>query len=163
MTAPEIEISILIKNPARDSWDGEWRFQLLQNFLVLAGELWQVGITEIFIDGSFVEEKDRPNDIDGYFECELKHFVHKQLHRKLNALNEHKVWTWARQDMEHDPETGKRVLPMRRLYGVELFPDYPGSFTGIRDRKSSFRLPGGLPNHLGWEHQEGDREARERR
>ena len=29
---------------------------------------------------------------------------------------------------------GKRVLPMWLKYRVELFPDYPGSFTGIRDR-----------------------------
>ena len=27
--------------------------------------------TEVFADGSFVEEKDHPNDIDGYFVCSL--------------------------------------------------------------------------------------------
>jgi hypothetical protein len=34
-------------------------------------QLWQVGIREVFADGSFVEEKDHPNDIDGYFVCSL--------------------------------------------------------------------------------------------
>ena len=28
-------------------------------------QLWQVGVHEVFADGSFVEEKAHPNDIDG--------------------------------------------------------------------------------------------------
>src|ERR1035441_5067908 len=53
------------------SWDSPWREQLVKNLEVLARQLWQVGIREIFADGSFVEDKDHPNDIDGYFVCDL--------------------------------------------------------------------------------------------
>ena len=38
---------------------------------MMVRQLWTVHISEIFIDGSFVEDKDHPNDIDGYFVCEL--------------------------------------------------------------------------------------------
>lgn len=62
-------------------------------------QLWQVGVTEIFIDGSFAEDKDHPNDIDGYFECDLKQLASGELERELNLLDPHKVWTW-------DPQSG---------------------------------------------------------
>ncbi len=29
-------------------------------------QLWNIGVTDVFADGSFVEEKDHPNDIDGH-------------------------------------------------------------------------------------------------
>ena len=44
-------------------WDAMWRATLVANFDILAGELVQVGINEIFVNGSFVEAKDHPNDI----------------------------------------------------------------------------------------------------
>lgn len=47
-------------------WDAGWRETLVENLGIVARQLWQVGITEIFLDGSFVEDKDHPNDIDGY-------------------------------------------------------------------------------------------------
>jgi hypothetical protein len=37
----------------------------------MVGQLWEAGISEIFVNGSFVEDKDHPGDIDGYFECEV--------------------------------------------------------------------------------------------
>lgn len=42
------------------------------------------GIREVFADGSFVEEKDHPNDIDGYFVCGLADLASGELPRKLN-------------------------------------------------------------------------------
>ena len=136
MAYSEIIESVLVCNPARPEWDHSWRLLLLDRFMILAAELWQVGITDIFLDGSYVEEKDHPNDIDGYFVCDFKRFIHKSLHRDLNALNPDKIWTWSVADMERDDSVGKRVLPMWKKYRVELFPDYPGSFSGIRDRKN---------------------------
>ena len=136
LTPSQLRNSILVSNPSRAEWDEIWRERLLENFFLLASELWQVGITEIYIDGSFVEEKDRPNDIDGYFVVDdFKRFVRKDLHRALNAINRDKIWTWSQLDMVKDDSIGKRVLPMWQKYRVELFPDYPGSFSGIRDRR----------------------------
>lgn len=37
-------------------WDAGWRDQLTKNAESLVRELWQVGIEDIFLDGSFVEE-----------------------------------------------------------------------------------------------------------
>jgi hypothetical protein len=40
------------------TWDTEWRAKLVDNLEIMVRQLWQVGITEVFADGSFVEDKD---------------------------------------------------------------------------------------------------------
>ena len=32
------------------SWDSDWREQLVDNLAVLVEQLWQVGVTEVFVD-----------------------------------------------------------------------------------------------------------------
>lgn len=49
-------------------------------------QLWKVSITAIYVDGSFIEEKDHPNDIDGYFKCELSDLASGTLTQDLNKL-----------------------------------------------------------------------------
>lgn len=109
-------------------------------------QLWQVGIRDVFADGSFVEDKDQPNDIDGYFACDLHELVSGELERKLNLLDPHKVWTWD--PAQHRPYRGfpKKQLPMWHQYRVEFYP-HVGQLSGIRDRfgyelefPSAFRL-----------------------
>ncbi len=78
----------------RTTWDAAWRALLVDNLEVLVRQLWAAGITEIFVDGSFVEDKDHPNDIDGYFVCSLEEIASGALQRSLNQLDPHKVWTW---------------------------------------------------------------------
>jgi len=97
------------------------------------GQLQQVGITDIFIDGSFVEDKDHPNDIDGYFVCDRHQLVSGDLERELNLLDPHRIWTW-------DPESRRRYrgypnaqLPMWHVYRVEFYPHF-GQGSGIVDR-----------------------------
>jgi hypothetical protein len=51
----------------RENWDAAWRAQLVRNLERLSRQLWSVSIRDIYVDGSFVEDKDHPNDIDGYF------------------------------------------------------------------------------------------------
>src|SRR5688500_7403701 len=75
------------------AWDAGWRAHLVDGLEVLVEQLWQVGIDRIFVDGSFVEEKDHPNDIDGYFECPLRYLASGELQRDLNALDPYKIWT----------------------------------------------------------------------
>ena len=53
-------------------WDTPWRESLVGNLEIMTRQLWQVGVHEVFADGSFVEEKAHPNDIDGYFVCKLE-------------------------------------------------------------------------------------------
>jgi hypothetical protein len=75
LTLDELAASYLVVGPVNrykyPNWDTAWRKRLVENLGVMVRQLWQVGVTAIFVDGSFVEDKERPNDIDGYFECEL--------------------------------------------------------------------------------------------
>ena len=136
LTLEELKQSALVEGPADkarvSNWDQMWRKKLVENLGVLVAQLWQVGVGEIFIDGSFVEEKEHPNDIDGYFECDLQRLASVELQRELNLLDPHHIWTW-------DPATrrpyrgyAKRQLPMWHAYRVELYPHY-GQLSGIRD------------------------------
>ena len=98
LSLEELRESILVSGPgdpqAYPSWDRPWRERLVQNLGTLTHQLWQVGVREIFADGSFAEDKDHPNDIDGYFVCDLKELSTGELERKLNLLDPSKVWTW---------------------------------------------------------------------
>ena len=68
-TLADIRASILVNGTgSSQTWDSSWRAELVNKAEVLIKQLWKVGITEIFLDGSFVEDKDHPNDIDGYFD-----------------------------------------------------------------------------------------------
>ena len=149
MSLKELKSSMLVVGPERGypNWDSEWRMKLVENLGVMVGQLLRVGITEIFVNGSFVEDKDHPNDIDGYFECDVVEFATGNLQRELNGLDPHKVWTWnpaSRRPYRNQP---KRQLPMWHRYRVELYPHYPGLLSGIRDQfgnnlpfPSAFRL-----------------------
>lgn len=144
----ELQSSMLVAGPSNGfpNWDRSWRAQLVENLTVLVEQLWKVGIEDIFIDGSFVEDKEHPNDIDGYFACDLEALVSGRLQSQLNLLDPHKIWTW-------DPATRrpyrgypKKQLPMWHAYRVELYPHY-GQRSGIRDKygnelefPSAFRL-----------------------
>ena len=148
LTLSELRTSLLATGSGSSypNWDHDWRVKLIDNLEVLVRQLRQADITEIFIDGSFVEDKDHPNDIDGYFVCDLMELATGRLQGKLNLLDPHKVWTW-------DPATRrpyhgypKRQLPMWHVYRVELYPHY-GQPSGVRDKygnelefPSAFRL-----------------------
>lgn len=113
-------------------WDADWRSELVENLAILAAELELVGIHEIFINGSFVEEKDHPNDIDGYFVCDRERFLSGQLERELNRVAAKPCWTWENDDRHPVPGHGWK-LPMWIDYRVELYPHF-GQETGIVDR-----------------------------
>ncbi|MBK8011989.1 MAG: hypothetical protein IPK13_11620 [Deltaproteobacteria bacterium] len=130
----EIQESMLVLGPVgRTSWDRDWRARLVENLAVLIGQLRQVGISDIFIDGSFVEDKDHPNDIDGYFVCELPFLASGALERELNLLDPHKIWTWDPDSRRPYQGYPKKQLPMWHQYRVELYPHY-GQPSGISDK-----------------------------
>jgi hypothetical protein len=136
MSLQELQESHLVTGAraGSETWDRLWRARLVGNLAVLVRQLWQVGISRVFIDGSFVEEKDHPNDIDGYFECDLRYLASGQLERDLNAIDPHKVWTWDPGKRRPYPNSAKRQLPMWHVYRVELYPHHPGLLTGIQDQ-----------------------------
>jgi len=148
MTLSELLESSLVEGPQRGhpGWDRSWRARLVGNLGILASQLWQVGIEEIFIDGSFVEDKDHPNDIDGYFVCDFNELGSGRLQWRLNAMDGAGVWTWDPASRRPYRGYPKRQLPMWHVYRVELYP-HVGQLSGIRDRfgnelefPSAFRL-----------------------
>jgi hypothetical protein len=149
MTLEELKSSMLVEGPESGypDWDAGWRSKLVENLEVMVGQLWEVGITEIFVDGSLVEDKDHPGDIDGYFECDVVEFATGSIQRRLNELDPYKVWTWEPASRRPYRNQTKRQLPMWHRYRVEFYPHFPGLTSGIRDQfgndlpfPSAFRL-----------------------
>jgi hypothetical protein len=118
------------------TWDTGWRTLLVDNLAVLTRQLWQVGIQEIYVDRSFAEDKDHPNDIDGNFVCDLKELASVTLAQKLNLLDPYKIWTWDPQSRKPYRGYPKKQLPMWHRYRLELYPHVPGLgiSSGIRDK-----------------------------
>jgi len=117
-------------------WDVEHRRWLVENLSMLVKQLWTVAISQIFIAGSFVEDRDHPNDIDGYFECDRHAVITGELQRSLNLVDPHKVWTWDPYDRRPARGHWKKELPMWHRYRIDLYPEY-GQFSGIVDRTRS--------------------------
>jgi hypothetical protein len=130
LSLDELRQSILVSGPgnraAYPSWDKPWRERLVNNLEILTRQLWQVGIREIFADGSFAEDKEHPNDIDGYFECNLMELMTGELERKLNLLDPSKVWTWDPASRKPYRGYPKKQLPMWHKYRVGFYPHVPG-------------------------------------
>lgn len=120
----------------KGEWDAAWRAQLVDNLEVLTRQLWSAGIRDVYADGSFAEDKAHPNDIDGYFVCDLSLLTTGDLEQQLNRQDPAKVWTWD--PASHKPYRGypKKQLPMWHRYRVELYPHVPGlGFgSGITDK-----------------------------
>lgn len=137
-TSADIKNSILVKGYGSSTWDAKWRNQLVDNAAILIQQLWQVGITDIYLDGSFVEDKDHPNDIDGYFDphlslysaSDVQSFI--QLVSQLNNLDPHKIWDWDPNSRRAVAGFSKLQLPMWIFYHVELYP-HLGQGAGIKD------------------------------
>jgi uncharacterized protein DUF6932 len=139
LTIEQLLVSALVVGPSNaGSWNANWRRKLVENLALLTGHLVRVGIAEVFIDGSFVENKDVPNDIDGYFVCDAARWASGQLIRDLQQFDA--AWTWDHVRREPFRKYPKSQLPMWHKYRVELFPDY-GQFCGLFDdhgRKLTF-------------------------
>ena len=126
----ELRNSVLTVGPvgtvSHQSWDAGWRELLVDNLEILVNQLWTVGVRDIYADGSFVEDKDHPNDIDGYFVCGLAELATGALTQQLNLLDPYKVWTWDPQSRKPFRGYPKKQLPMWHRYRVELYPHVPG-------------------------------------
>jgi hypothetical protein len=132
ITFSELRASHLVTGAGNGStWDAAWRGHLVDGCQIMVEQLWQVGISEIILDGSFVEDKDHPSDIDGYFVCDPADLSLRV--STLNALDPYQIWTWNAQTRWLDPATGKRQLPMWHQYRTELFLDF-GQSSGILDQ-----------------------------
>jgi len=145
MTLGELRVSMLVLGQAglqeESNWDGAWRQRLVSNLSIMVGQLWAVGIEDIFIDGSFVEDKDHPNDIDGYFVCLEEQVATRSLHRALNKVDPEKCWTWDHSMRRAYRGYPKKQLPMWHSYRVELYPHWSGLMAGRDDRGNELEFP----------------------
>jgi hypothetical protein len=136
----EVKKSLLVLGDGSSaSWDKDWREALINNASVLIEQLWNVGVKEIFIDGSFVENKDHPNDIDGYFDPNLSMYDVQDMGKfqkmvsDLNNLDPHKVWDWNPASRRAYRGYPKKQLPMWHFYRVEFYPHLKQP-AGIKDQ-----------------------------
>ncbi len=125
----DIRVSILVQGDGSSlTWDKAWRDSLLDRASILINQLWSVGVNDIYLDGSFVEDKDHPNDIDGYFDPHLSMYnpidavKFAKLVSNLNNLDQHKVWNWDPSSRRAVRGFHKLQLPMWIFYNVELYP-----------------------------------------
>jgi len=133
LTIEDLRNSILVAgSSSSQSWDSAWRNELVNRLKVLVNQLKSIGINSIFVDGSFVEDKDHPNDIDGYFECDLKHLASGDLEKELNLIEPDRVWTWDPSSRRPYKGYAKKQLPMWHKYRIELYPHF-GQLCGIKD------------------------------
>lgn len=111
MNFDQLRNSVLVHGTRDFQLDGPWRQHLINQAEVLVKQLWQVGITEIYLDGSFVEAKEHPNDVDGYFHADVRLVATGELQARLNALDPHKAWTWDHDARRRYRNYAKAQLP----------------------------------------------------
>ena len=134
LTFSDLRASFLIagQETFSQNWDSKWRSQLVDNLEVLVNQLWGVGITEIIIDGSFVEEKDHPNDIDGYFVCDVTDY--DRVVKELGRMDPF-IWDWNIHDIKgHEKFNMWHVLKVELYIVIRQAPnDMPSFFRATRD------------------------------
>lgn len=109
------------------------RSRLVANLLVVVRQLWNAGVQEVCIDGSFCTATPIPNDIDGYW-VYVQGFDRTKVDPVLLQMD----------IFVADPSTGQPVRPMKLRYDVEFFVhplnratanglSYPEFFSRSRD------------------------------
>jgi hypothetical protein len=117
------------------SWDSGWRAELVYRLEILVRQLWTRGYDRIFVGGSFVERKEHPGDIDGFFECPLADLASGRVQASLNRLDPYHVWQWRTR--LPDPATGILHPIMWHVHRVELFPDTGRPSPGLPDQQGN--------------------------
>lgn len=134
MTLDGLRSSTLVaETPGRNPEDTLWRRWLFGNLETLVGQLWAVGIENIYVGGSFFSNKPRPADLDGYFDCDRTAYKTRALHRALNAIDPFQAWTWRAAGRRPVPD-GRPKIPLWHHYRIELLPYYGQTASGTFDR-----------------------------
>jgi hypothetical protein len=108
-----------------------WRAQLVDNLEPYVRQLWQAGVERIFVNGSFVTSKGRPEDIDAYFECETTQYARIL----VGLLQSEPLLPWDLVRRRIDRATNQPKPIMWHEHRVEIFShftDHPVP-TGVRD------------------------------
>jgi hypothetical protein len=136
LTLEQLSQSMLVlgPQPARPDWDTVGRLRLVSNLGIVVGQLRQVGITDIFIAGSFVQDKPNPDDIDGYYV--INPLAYAAQHQRLMQINPLIPLVPVQSTWEYIASKGKARPLLCRDYRIELFselniivPGTPGSWS----------------------------------
>jgi hypothetical protein len=133
LTIEQLRRSPLVVGPgaSHPDWNVPQRRRLVDNLEVVVGQLWRVGVTSICIGGSFVEDRNYPYDIDGYFYCDFDQFRSGELQERLNRLDPPGAWDWDPRSRRPDSR-GKLQYPLWHRYHIDLYPNH-GQGTGVFD------------------------------
>lgn len=104
-----------------EKWDQRWRLILVQNLEKLVRQLWQAGVDEIYVAGSFVEDVGRPRDIDGYYVTDGTPERFTALQTRLNEIAGEPIWDLTPLQYGTNPKPERL---MRRLYHIDLHPNW---------------------------------------
>jgi hypothetical protein len=90
-------------------WNGK-RLQLLDGLRQVVRQLWDAGVEEIYIAGSFITAAPLPNDVDGYW-VYRKGIDLSKIDPVILNMNIHVL----------DPISGRYVRMIKLKYGCEFF------------------------------------------
>lgn len=133
-TLDELEESFLVTGGGVGSpgWNTSWRSYLARNLRVVAQTFWQAGgVGEIWIDGSFVEARDHPGDIDCLFTLDdIRDWATGAFQARLNEIEGEDLWDWSNARRRLYPGATIPKPPFWGKYRIEAFPEF-GRFCGI--------------------------------
>ncbi len=139
LTLQQLSQSMLVvgPHPVPPGWDRPGRLRLVNNLTVLVSQLRQIGITETYIAGSFVQDKPDPDDIDGYYVVDPFAYATTQ-QPQLMRINPLLPLVPVQATWEYIASKGKTRPLLCRDYRVELFwelstvpPGSPGSLSSF--------------------------------
>ncbi|WP_102344743.1 DUF6932 family protein [Bacillus sp. Marseille-P3661] len=140
LTIDGLRNSLLVNGPTTGEyipWDKERRLYLVNQLEIVANQVWNAGFDKIFVDGSFVEDKASPEDIDCYFECGFKDFSQGKVEEALRKANPEENWGLGKDDLI--TKNGKTRFAIWHKYHVDLWPEC-GLESGIFDKSGSNNL-----------------------
>lgn len=114
------------------TWNAEWRGELVERVIQVFDLFNRAGgVEEFWLDGSFVEAIDRPNDVDVYFTLhDPREWL--TLPGRLNDLEGDAIWTWDPARRRRYPGSTRPKPPFWGRYRVDIYPDL-GRPSGIFD------------------------------
>jgi hypothetical protein len=124
LTIDGLRNSMLVKGPTTGEyipWDKEKRLYLVNQLEIVANQVWNAGFDKICVDGSFVEDKASPGDIDCYFECGLDDFMQGKVEEALRIANPGEKWGFSKDNLIN--VDGISQFPIWHKYRVDMWPE----------------------------------------